>query len=897
MTATDYNGVLYSAFNPANTPMTLNEAMYRWAISQGLGAVSVLQFAAAGVTINNGTTDARATIQSAIDAVYTAGGGIIYMPQGVYKVTPASTSASGGCIVLKDNCYLVGAGQRLTTILLAAGTSQKLTGIVRTPSSVVTRNAGIMNLTIDGNRADVNRAVKSLTQTGGLATAIAPGHTLVTGDTIYTSGAVDTLYNSTFVVTVIDRNTFTFSISASAAAIAYGTIVYTVTGQGFAITGITRSSTTATVITSAAHGLSSGDDVLVTGAAQAGYNGVVTVTVSDATTFTYTVDVATVTPATTTTRLLFSYVHDGFFCGVSPSLFVTGGIANVSGNTYRMTVASGHGIVVGSYFSIQNATTVAYNGEWVCTAKTATTVDFTITGSPASESGGANATAVFYPTTLSNASDYDISCVNVEMRYMTHYGFDPHEITTRLIMDSNRSHSNGLDGFVADSIIDGAYRNNYAYNNGRHGFNLTTSSNDLMVLGCFGYDNGVLELGAGGNGIVVQRGSSNLPFPYKIIISGGAYLRNRLNNIKLQMANQVLITEVLCTDAYNQGIRILGSTDINIVGNILRDNGSAANNTYDDIQIDEYNAAFGVGTVGSQYVTVSDNNIRATGTNKTRYGIREETSASDNNVFSMNSIIGNVNSDSISASGANTTVLAVAGQGVSTTPGATKVPILVVTTSGTTKTISKSDANTMQNCTNASGCAVTIPLNSSTAYKIGTRILFQQSGAAAVSLVATGGVTLNSPNGVLTSSYLYQVFSIIKTATDTWTVEGLIPALSITKLATITGINSKSTGATALYTVPTGKTAIITEAFVRCTAASAITVGASASIGQNSTAFDDFVGITILTALLATTDAFPLRATAKFVQAAAAAVVNIKITTAATGTSQTLAVDLYGYLV
>lgn len=68
----------------------------------------------------------------------------------------------------------------------------------------------------------------------------------------------------------------------------------------YTITSITRSGTTATVTTSAAHGYSTGNTVQITGADQTEYCGTKTITVPDGstTTFTYTVSGSPTTPAT-----------------------------------------------------------------------------------------------------------------------------------------------------------------------------------------------------------------------------------------------------------------------------------------------------------------------------------------------------------------------------------------------------------------------------------------------------------------------------------------------------------------------------------------------------------------------------------------------------------------------
>lgn len=67
-----------------------------------------------------------------------------------------------------------------------------------------------------------------------------------------------------------------------------------------AVTSITRSSTTATVTTTANHGFSSGDTVTIAGATQTDYNGAYTITVTGDTTFIYTVANSPATPATGT---------------------------------------------------------------------------------------------------------------------------------------------------------------------------------------------------------------------------------------------------------------------------------------------------------------------------------------------------------------------------------------------------------------------------------------------------------------------------------------------------------------------------------------------------------------------------------------------------------------------
>jgi hypothetical protein len=76
--------------------------------------------------------------------------------------------------------------------------------------------------------------------------------------------------------------------------------LYQVPASTLSISGITRSTTTATATTAAAHGLATGDWVIISGADQTNYNGLVQITVTGATTFTYTVTDSGASPATGT---------------------------------------------------------------------------------------------------------------------------------------------------------------------------------------------------------------------------------------------------------------------------------------------------------------------------------------------------------------------------------------------------------------------------------------------------------------------------------------------------------------------------------------------------------------------------------------------------------------------
>jgi len=122
---------------------------------------------------------------------------------------------------------------------------------------------------------------------------------------------------------------------------------------------------------------------------------------------------------------------------------------------------------------------------------------------------------------------------------------------------------------------------------------------------------------------------------------------------------------------------------------------------------------------------------------------------------------------------------------------------------------------------------------------------------------------------------------------------------AITKLATVTGIDAKTVASTELFYVPTGYSLIVSHIVIRCTA---FTVGsksvqAIASFGGNSATYDDYlnsVTYTIAAVSVAITDSVLDTAVPVY---AAATSFRIIIETGSDATTETWAVDLFGYLV
>ena len=96
------------------------------------------QFGAKG----DGVTDDTAAIQAALDAVYTAGGGRVYLPPGTYIVTQ---------IQLRDDVELFGESRGSTTLKLKASAN---TDIIIKHASDTGLNVGLRHLTVNGNQSN-----------------------------------------------------------------------------------------------------------------------------------------------------------------------------------------------------------------------------------------------------------------------------------------------------------------------------------------------------------------------------------------------------------------------------------------------------------------------------------------------------------------------------------------------------------------------------------------------------------------------------------------------------------------------------------------------------------------------------------------------------------------------
>ncbi|MBM6581641.1 right-handed parallel beta-helix repeat-containing protein [Microvirga sp. BT689] len=271
--------------------------------------------------------------------------------------------------------------------------------------------------------------------------------------------------------------------------------------------------------------------------------------------------------------------------------------------------------------------------------------DLTIDGNRAATTGKIDG---FYTGVRpgSPLQDSDIHVSRVEVMNCSGYGFDPHEQTLRLTIENSVSHGNGLDGFVADYIVNGIYRNNIAYGNDRHGFNITTTTTGLLLQNNIAYSNG-------STGLVVQRGSEAIPWPSNIQVVGGQYYGNIKEGVLLNMADHVTINGATIFGNLSSGVRIEGSTNTVIQNSSIFNNAQAADNQFDEINIRARVDA----TTGQTYYSVNtqilSNTIYSAGAIDARYGIREEatnTVAGPTHIVLSGNVISGMDAGAISTS-------------------------------------------------------------------------------------------------------------------------------------------------------------------------------------------------------------------------------------------------------
>jgi hypothetical protein len=109
--------------------------------------------------------------------------------------------------------------------------------------------------------------------------------------------------------------------------------------------------------------------------------------------------------------------------------------------------------------------------------------------------------------------------------------------------------------------------------------------------------------------------------------------------------------------------------------------------------------------------------------------------------------------------------------GVTGSTGPSGDPGLVINAQTVSYTLVLTDASKLVEISNASANNLTVPLNATVAYPVGTQISLLQTGAGQMTVVATGGVTINATPGLKLRAQ-WSSATLIKRATNTWVLVG-----------------------------------------------------------------------------------------------------------------------------
>lgn len=183
-----------------------------------------------------------------------------------------------------------------------------------------------------------------------------------------------------------------------------------------AITSITRTSTTATVTTTASHGYTTGDSITIIGALPAGYNGTFTITVTGVQTFTYTVSSSLTTPATgtKTANKPVPYTASNFYTTTKTLTSLTR-----SGTVATATLVN-HGVSANRWVTIAGASPAGYNGTVLVTSvPTADTFTYTVGSGLSTPATGTITVKATTPEKDYGFSDRSIQVVDYGMSYPT----------------------------------------------------------------------------------------------------------------------------------------------------------------------------------------------------------------------------------------------------------------------------------------------------------------------------------------------------------------------------------------------------------------------------------------------------------------------------------------------
>ena len=218
-----------------------------------------------------------------------------------YAIT-SITSSGNGATVTTASAHNLFTGNTITVIGCtpsAYNGTFYITKVDATSFTYVMASVPATNATTVGTYSVAASVIGSASYSGTLASIVTnTAHGLITGNQVTVSGFTPSDFNGTFIVTVLNTTSFTYTMATTPVVIPTTIGSYVVTVQ--TMSTMVKTGIVATLTTPVNHDLVSGDVVTISGAVPSQYNGTYYVIVLSPTTFGYVMAAIPVSNATTT---------------------------------------------------------------------------------------------------------------------------------------------------------------------------------------------------------------------------------------------------------------------------------------------------------------------------------------------------------------------------------------------------------------------------------------------------------------------------------------------------------------------------------------------------------------------------------------------------------------------
>jgi subtilisin-like proprotein convertase family protein len=332
-----------------------------------------------------------------------------YVTGDIVTITGANQAAYNGSFIVT-----VVSPTRFTYSIPSAAPATPATGTISTYRTA--RALSVASLLGDGTTATLRTATPN---------RFGPG------DRIVIAGANQAGFNGTFTITgILDPQTFTFANATS--GLATGAVfTYRDSTPTPSVMSLSGNGTTATVVTTTAHGFLPGDVVVIDGDTSGRFNGTFTIaTVPNTTTFTFA---STVAAPGTGSMIAYRYAN---------AAAIASPVMNLSGDGITATVmtTTPHGFVAGDQIVIDGATPAGFNGRWVINSVT-NPFTFTFANSTAGPATGTILTYRF--SIVSSVSALSNSGSTVTVQTAVNHGFATNNLVTIAGADPTAAAYNG----------------------------------------------------------------------------------------------------------------------------------------------------------------------------------------------------------------------------------------------------------------------------------------------------------------------------------------------------------------------------------------------------------------------------------------------------------------------